>query len=49
MDKTPDAGFWIFIRLEDWILIGCYPYFIPAQDGIFDQHRASSVQYRFVK
>ncbi len=21
--------------------------FIPAEDGIFDQHRASSIQYRF--
>jgi len=26
-----------------WIVNGSYPYFIPAKDGIFDQHQVSSI------
>ncbi|MEE4601001.1 MAG: hypothetical protein V2J65_06945 [Desulfobacteraceae bacterium] len=36
-----DAGFWILDFKAE------YPYFIPAKDGIFDQHRVSSIQHRF--
>jgi hypothetical protein len=26
-----------------WIVNGSYPYFIPAKDGIFDQHQVASI------
>ncbi len=44
MEKMLDAGFWMLVFKK-----GNYPYLIPAKDGIFDQHQASSIQYQLVK
>ncbi len=44
MEKMLDAGFWMLVFKK-----GNCPYLIPAKDGIFDQHQASSIQYQLVK
>jgi putative effector of murein hydrolase LrgA (UPF0299 family) len=38
-EKTLDAGLWMLDGIRNFF------FFIPAEVGIFDQHRALSIQY----
>ena len=43
-DSTELAEVWMFLDFTIRAFLN-----IPAKDGIFDQHLASSIQYRFCK